>query len=259
MHIVISALHFDWDRLTECLARARGELGLDGVELSWHASFARPHCTAADFAELRRPAGREGLALSAHLWENLALLGRDRAVAALRVWLERCPETGVGTLILHGGSWPDQREGLQRTRDILAESLPLAQAAGVTLCLENHYAFDYQACHELLSEPWEFREVLRADCPTLAFCFDTGHGHMTRNGAALIRELAPYLHYVHLADNHGEHDDHCGFRQGTVPWDEYFDTLACAGFDGCFCVEFPVRADHASFRACVGELRERFG
>ena len=121
MHIVISALHFDWASLDECFGRTRREFGLDGVELSWHRSFARPHCTEADFDDLRQRHGSDGQALSAHLWENLALLGPSQAAATVRLWLERCPETGVATLILHGGSWPDQREDLGPFRTCVRE------------------------------------------------------------------------------------------------------------------------------------------
>lgn len=258
MQVVVSALHFAWADLGECFARVRDEFGLDGVELSWHRSFARPHCTLVEMAELRRRRGEHGLHLSAHLWENLAQLGPDQAAEAVRFWLDACPGTGVNTLVIHGGSWADQAEGIRRSRDILLGLLPDVRSAGVTLCLENHYAFAYRDGHELFSEPWEFREVLRPEAPELAFCFDTGHGHMTRNGEALIRDLAPFLRYVHLADNHGEHDDHCGFRLGSVPWDRYFLALREAGFAGRFCVEFPVREDLGPFRACLAELREFF-
>ena len=48
------------------------------------------------------------------------------------------------------------------------------------------------------------------------------------------------------------------FRQGTVNWDSVFDTLRDIGFDGTFCVEFPVRQDTEPFHACVAELRKRW-
>ena len=258
MRIVISALHFVWRDIPECFARVRDEFGLDGVELSWHRSLTRPHCTADDLAELRRRRGTHGLHLSAHIWENLPRLGAAASAEALQHWLDLCPETGVDTLVVHGGSWPDQQEGIERAREFLWAALPAARAAGVTLCLENHYAFTYREGHELFSEPWEFAQVLRPEHPELAFCFDTGHGHMTRNGEDLIRELAPHLRYVHLADNHGEHDDHCAYRLGSVPWDAYAAALREIGFNGTFCVEFPVRDDQEPFRSCLADLRRDF-
>ena len=52
MKIVISALHFAWKDMDDCLTKATREFGLDGVELSWHDSFRRPHCTAEDLEVL---------------------------------------------------------------------------------------------------------------------------------------------------------------------------------------------------------------
>jgi sugar phosphate isomerase/epimerase len=78
---------------------------------------------------------------------------------------------------------------------------------------------------------------------------------MSKNGIDLIRELAPWLNYVHLADNGGVDDDHCGFRQGTTDWDGYLAALRDMGFDGTYCVEFPVREDHGPFRRCLEEIR----
>jgi len=258
MKIVISALHFAWQEMEQCLSRVSGEFGLDGVELSWHASFARPHCTREDLAVLARQRGRTGLVLDAHIWEDLARLGSGPAEQALLKWLECCRQTGVSGLVIHGGSRPDRREGVAVTRRILDGVLGQFERAGVALKLENHYAYEYRDCQELFSEPWEFLEVFALDSPALRFCFDTGHGHMTRNGEELLRQLAPWLTHVHLADNHGEHDDHCGFRQGTVPWDAYWLALREIRFDGTFCVEFPVRDDQAPFRRCTAELRARF-
>ena len=143
-------------------------------------------------------------------------------------------------------------------RDTFAEVLPAYEEAGVVLCLENHYAYTYRDCQELFSEVWEFQEIFNLDSPSLAFCFDTGHGHMTHNCGELVRELGNRLRYVHLAGNHGEHDDHCMFRQGTVPWDDIWDALEDVRFDGTFCVEFPVREDLEPFCRCLQEIGRRF-
>jgi len=209
--------------------------------------------------ELRRLKGRSNLKLDAHIWEDLAQLGPGAGDEALVGWLEWCEQTGVRGLIVHGGTYRDQEEGIARTRAILARVLPRFERAGVAINIENHYAYDYEGCQELFSEPWEFEAVFSLDSPSLRFCFDTGHAHLTRNADELLRGLSRRLAHVHLADNYGEHDDHCMFRQGTVPWDAMFDTLEEIGFDGSFCVEFPVRGDLGPFRACTTELRKRFG
>lgn len=258
MNTVISALHFEWRNISDCLDRATSEFGLDGVELSWDQSFVRAHCTRDDMVNLTAADLSTGVALSTHIWCNLAQMEHAVAHGELLFWLEFCGKTGVTNIIIHGGSSPDRRAGIAHTRKILESVLPTFEESGVVLNLENHYAYEYHECDELFSEPWEFLEVFSLDSPSLRFCFDTGHGNMTGNTTELIKELGPWLDYVHLADNHGVNDDHTVFRDGTVDWDGVFDQLQDVGFDGTFCVEFPVRKDRAPFDLCMAEIRARW-
>lgn len=195
---------------------------------------------------------------SAHIWENLAELDTAPAADALLKWLARCGPTGVRNIVIHGGSHPDQKEGIARVRRVSERVLPAFERADVVLNLENHYAFGHRNCHELFSEPWEFLEVLTLDSPSLQFCFDTGHGNMTRNTAALLGTLAPWLNYVHLADNRGVDDDHVGYGRGTVAWSEVVTQLAAIGYNRVLCVEFPVREDREPLLACLAEIRRRW-
>jgi len=260
VRIVISALHFEWDSLERCLSRAGEEFGLDGVEMSFHHCMVRPHCTGEDMERVRALAEDAGLALSAHIWENLAELGPMRGEQQLLDWVKVCEKTGVANLVIHGGSYPDRKEGLERVRELLGRVMVRFERSGVALNLENHYPYDYEGCQELFSEPWEFIDLFEAlDSPALKFCLDTGHGNMAGNNVELVRGLHRHLAYVHLADNHGEHDDHCPYEEGTVDWEGVFSALLDEGFDGTFCIEFPVRAERRPFERCVRELRKRFG
>ncbi len=72
MQVVISALHFAWEDIHDCLNVASSGLGLDGVELSWNESFKRPGWTREDIEELASIAGKHSTLLSAHVWDNLA-------------------------------------------------------------------------------------------------------------------------------------------------------------------------------------------
>ena len=254
MKRIISSLHFAWGDLDECFTRARDELQLDGVELSFDARHERPGCTQDDIANMREVNEAHGLSLAAHIWENVAQLGRDKAAEALLGWLAVCGQTGVETIVVHGGSYPHRREGIARTRRAFERIVGAFEAAGVVLCLENHYAYDYRECCELFSEVWEFAEVFSIESLSLRFCFDTGHAHMTGNSEALLRELAPQLSHVHLADNRGIDDDHMPYRSGTVDWDSVLGALRRIGFDGVFCVEFPVRDDLGPFARCMADL-----
>ena len=258
MQIVISALHFEWKDLAECLGRVTDEFHVDGIELSWGPSREHPRYIQEDLDLLTKAHAEGGLALSAHIWQDLAQLSCQEGSTILRHWLGLCDRTGTTDLIVHGGTSPNQREGIAHVRSVFEAVLPEFERAGVAINLENHYAYSYHDCNELFSEPWEFLEVFSLDSPSLRFCFDTGHGHMTRNSEELIGELAPWLHYVHLADNQGIDDDHAMFREGTVAWDGVFTRLRDAGFDGTFCVEFPVREALAPFHRCLEEIRARW-
>ncbi len=254
MKTAISALHFAWDDIEHCLRRARDEFSVDGVELSW--SDAR---TVAETIDTLRKLSREmGVFLYAHIWEDVAQLGAEAGTEVLLRWLALCEKTGVEGIVMHGGSFPDREAGLIRVRQALERVLAPFERASVTLLVENHYPFHYRNGNELFSEPWEFQRIFDLDSPALRFCFDTGHGHMGGNWESLVRELAPWLRHVHLADNHGVDDDHCMYRHGTVPWNAMFNTLHDVGFDGTFCVEFPVRENTAPFRECVRELWDRW-
>jgi sugar phosphate isomerase/epimerase len=257
--VAVSALHLQWRDIEYCLDRVRGEFGLDGVELSWDVSFNSSATGRKQARALRSLKGKTGLMLSAHIWDDLGQLGPGPGEQVLLDWLDLCDETGVSGLVVHGGSYPDQNEGIARVRGILKNVVGAFERRGVVLNVENHYPHHYRNSQELFSAPWEFHEIFNLDSPALRFCFDTGHGHLAGNWEALLREVGPWLGYVHLADNFGVYDDHCMFRHGTVPWDSMFDTLYEAGYDGPFCVEFPVREDTAPFRACVAELRSRWG
>lgn len=258
MKIVISALHFAWQDMRDCLNRATRELGLDGVELSWDTSFCRAHCTADDMEELVALRRSIPALLGAHIWNDLAQSDPTEAANDLLNWLPWCDRTGATNLVIHGGSFPDQAEGIARTRRVLERVLPDFEKKRVVLNLENHYAYDYRNCQELFSTPREFQRVLTLDSPSLKFCFDTGHGNMTGNTAELLGSLAPWLNYVHLADNHGVDDDHTAYKNGTVAWEAVFTQLRSVGFDGVFCVEFPVSDDRDPFNACVREIRDRW-
>jgi sugar phosphate isomerase/epimerase len=255
---IISALHFPWDTIEECFQRASGELGLDGVEVSLNDSFAHPHCTRENLKDIPSLREKYGIQVSAHIWENIAALGVDVACEKLLYWKGVSEKAGVKGLVIHGGSYPDRKEGIKRTVQVLGKVIPKFERSNIKLHIENHYAYDYRNCQELFSEVWEFMELFRQiQSPSLEFCFDTGHANMTGNGEQLLHELSAYLTYVHLADNHGENDDHCMYGEGNVPWKKYFDILSKQSFDGTFCVEFPVRDNRLPFYACMKELDTR--
>ena len=254
MQAIISSLHYAWKDMDECFKRAKEEFLVDGVELSFHESLSHPHCTKEDIADIRKVNEQFGLSLCAHIWEDIAQLGPEKAAEALRHWANLSERVGVHGMVIHGGSYPDQEEGITRTRRTLEMVLPELEKTGIVLYLENHYAYDYKNCQELFSEVWEFERVLSLDSPSLRFCFDTGHAHLTGNSEDLLVNLQSYLSHVHIADNYGANDDHCLYKKGTVRWDSIWETLRNIEFDGTFCAEFPLRDNLAPLRQCLLDI-----
>lgn len=259
MKTTISALHFKWDSMEECLDRVKNEFHIDGVELSFCNGAEHPHCTKADIANVRRINEKFEASLYAHIWENPAKLDHEKAVESLLAWAECGQRTGVKGFVIHGGSYPDRKEGIGRVRRVFEKVLPAYEKAGIALCIENHYAYDYRNCQELFSEVWEFEEVFSLESPALKFCFDTGHGHLTKNTKELLTKLGRYLAHVHLADNHGTDDDHVPYKTGTVDWPLVWQTLKSIGFNGTFCVEFPVFENTAPFIDCLKKIQAFHG
>lgn len=255
MKTITSNLHFSWNDMDECFKRAHDEFGIDGVELSFHESFSRPHCTKEDISAIRKANEQYGLLLYAHIWEDIAQLGPEKATDALRYWSGICAQTGVHGMVIHGGSYPDQKEGIARTRQTLERVLPGLEKTGLVLYLENHYAYDYKNCQELFSEVWEFEQVLSLDSPSLRFCFDTGHGNLTGNSEDLLINLQSYLSHIHIADNHGVNDDHCLYKEGNIKWNLLWKMFENINFNGTFCMEFPVRDNLKPFQQCMEDIK----
>ena len=259
--LFISALHYPWDTLDQAFERCGGELGLDGIELSLHPSGRFPHIGPEHYEQTAGLAAKHGLRLSAHIWDNLPKLGPDAGVCGLMGWLDAARTMGIRYIVVHGGTHDDQAEGLRLVARILADVAPAYEAAGVVLCLENHYAYTHHDLHELFSTPEEFVPLFDAVAsPSVRFCLDYGHSHMTRNTDELLARVGPHLAYTHLADNHGVEDDHVAFGCGTVPWRQALTATHAAGYRGPFTIEFPVRSpDDTPFRQCLALLRELFG
>lgn len=259
--IYISALHYEWTTLREAFDLCAGELGLDGIELSLHPSGRFPHVGPQHAQAIAGLAAENGLRLSGHIWDDLSRLGAEAGARRLLEWLDLARTMGIACLVAHGGSHDDQAEGIRIVSGVLGSVAPHYEAAGVILCIENHYAYAFHGCRELFSTADEFLELFRAvESPAVRFCLDYGHGHLNGNTEDLLRRLAPFLAYTHLADNCGDEDDHRAFGCGTIDWRSVLALTREVGYRGPFTVEFPVRsATGRAFGQCVAMLRELFG
>ncbi len=240
----ISCLHYEWETLPEAFARAQDEFGIDAIE------FSTNRLDGDDYAACRRLAADRGMTVDLHAWDNLAA-DAAAGVEAMQRTLDQCAAAGVRHLIVHLGSHPDRRAGIDNVIAVCADAAPAYEQANVVICVENHYLFDYKDLHEIGGEPSDFHALFAAvSSPALRFNLDYGHSHMSGNTDAFIDELKDFLAYTHIADNLGEHDDHLAWRDGTVPWESVLRRTLATGFRGPFVIEFP------EWKGGAGRFRE---
>jgi len=255
--VYISSLHYPWATIEEACARCSRQLMLDGVEFSVRDVAGGRHLPPQEAEGAGRTAREYDLRISVHVWDDLPQLGREEGVALLGRYLNMLCRMRASYLVLHGGSHDDRSEGLRCVRSILAEAAGRFEGAGKTICLENHYAYDYHQSHELFSTPEEYEELFDSvQSPAIRACLDYGHSHMNNNTEDMLSRLAPHLAYVHLADNAGVNDDHVAFGAGTIDWQRILRRTHEVGYNGPFTIEFPVSGpDDPVLRRCLGLLR----
>jgi len=246
--IGISCLHYAWACLDEAFARA-GALGFDVIE------FSTTCLSDDDYPRCAELSAATGLGVSLHAWLDPAGHQPSDAAAELRDTLARCVAMTATHLIVHMGAHPEREIGLRRLGETCAAVAPAYEQAGVMLCLENHYPYDYHDLSELGGDPEDFLTVFaQVNSPAVRFCLDYGHSHMADNTEAFIARLAPWLAYTHIADNLGEHDDHLAAGDGTVDWPTVLRLTLDTGFRGPFTIEFPERDDVGRFERFVRML-----
>ena len=230
----ISCLHFEWQTIEEAFARVQDEFALASVEMSTN------RLDPPDYPTCKRIAAERAVGVDLHAWQNLASQPASAGIEAMEANLHICAAIAAAHLVVHFGSNPSRDQGIEIVCDICRAVAPAYEAAGVTICLENHYRFEYEGKNEIGGVPEDFLEVFDAvRSPAVKFCLDYGHSHMGKNTGDFIDQLAPHLAYTHIADNMGEHDDHLAYGEGTVDWEREIGHTLRMGFRGPFVIEFP--------------------
>jgi sugar phosphate isomerase/epimerase len=151
---------------------------------------------------------------------------RATALEAHRVTLEAAAELGADNVVFHmGGPQKNEtRDGCRQSLDVL---LPVAEAAGIRLALENlppgFLGGQVEDVATLLAE-------LRH--PQLGFCLDTGHANMTAGCDAWMDACGDRLICLHLHDNDGQTDSHQPPGHGTIVWETLIPRLRSCGYRG---------------------------
>lgn len=180
-----------------------------------------------------------------HLWLRVQLC-RDvsETVATLDRWFRLFGAIGIRNAVLHPDThFPegtDREEIMTQNTAVLKQLVPLAEKAGIRLCLEN------------ISKPFEKAEGLlelierAGGSPVLGICLDTGHLHIHDSGSqkSFILAAGSRLHALHIADNQGTSDQHMmPFGRGSVDFSEVMTGLKAIGYCDLFNYEIPGERD----------------
>lgn len=178
----------------------------------------------------------------------------NRLVAAHKKCIERFAGEGAVTYTIHVGAAPyvSPYEGkvmsLEELRPwafrTLEELLPVAEKAGMILCVENSFEPPNAPCEVIAY-------VKHFDSPFIRCCFDAGHANFMRGKGkelarytehhkeivwrgnlvledAALEKMFPYMATCHLHDNDGYSDAHNLAFTGTALWEEILPVLAKA-------------------------------
>jgi myo-inositol catabolism protein IolH len=236
------------------VCRTAADVGYEWIELSPRADFipffSHPRADRARVAEFRAALRDGGVGLSSILplyrWSSP---DEDERLAAVRYWkraIQLAVELDCRTMNSEFNGRPEQaaRSEAQLWRS-LEELLPIFEREGIGLNLEAHP-------DDFIELNGPAVDLVRAiDSPGVGYVFCAPHAfHLGGGVAEMIREAAPVLRQVHLADvfdhrassglryivnppgSTARVHQHLDIGQGEVDWDALFGALVEVGFDG---------------------------
>lgn len=235
------------------VCRIAAEIGYRYLELSPREDFlparVEPRVTPRQVSALTESLRAAGLEL-ASLWTVYRWADPHDAQAvsdAVRYWkrvMEIAVELGCTHLNSELSGVPDAAE---RSKDAFLRAmdqlLPVLERSGLTMSIEAH--------------PGDFEEsnggavalIRSLNSPHVRYLYCAPHTfHLGADVAAMLREAAPVLAHVHVADTL-DHTrplrfifnppmeglrihQHLNIGEGEVDWDAFFSTLSAIAFDG---------------------------
>lgn len=235
--------------VAEAAATAK-ELGYDAIELGFGVGELAPDVTQSELQALRTQLDDVGLpvgSMASGFYWSKSLSSPDpseraEAVDFTKAYVRAASALGVEALLIVPGNvdvpWDPSRPVVPAARayalsqESLRELLPIAEAAGVTLCIENVW-------NKFLTGPFEFAAFLDSfDSDSLKAYFDVGncllYGY-PEHWAEVLGDRIARVHFKNFKgrDCGGTLSDFTGsLLDGDVNWPAVFDGLKAAGYDG---------------------------
>jgi sugar phosphate isomerase/epimerase len=222
-----------------------GTLGVDGVEL--YPKFL----AATDsryLARVRAAAERQGLVVPmlCHSpdFTQPDAGARRREVARTRELLHVCAELGGRHCrVLSGQNRPglDADAATEWVVESLWALVADAEAAGVVMCLENHYRDSLWQHPEFAQSSARYEAILDAvDSPWLRVQYDPSNAIVAgEDQYALLERVLPRVATMHASDRRLDGGElvHGVIGEGDNDYDRIFATLAAGGFAGWVSIE----------------------
>lgn len=271
LRLAYSTNGFADHRLSDAL-RVISDLGYDGVALTLDHQHLDPFAPdlARRVAEVRRELDATGLDVAVETgarylldpWHKhqptlLSSQGRELRLDLLRRAVDVTRDLGATVTHLWSGTPPPEvshEEAWERLASGVAEVLPRAEAAGVTLAFEPEPGMlvaslaDWARLREGLGSPSALRLTL-----------DVGHCHCLedRSPQQCVADVGQDLAHVQIEDMRRGVHEHLPFGDGEMDFPPLLAALAATGYGGLVTVELP-RHSHAATataRHSIGFLR----
>jgi sugar phosphate isomerase/epimerase len=204
---------------------------------------------------------------------------RRREVEKEKVWIEMAAALGCSTCrVLSGQRRPEvsRDEGLGYAAGCIEECLPSAEAAGITLVIENHYKDDFWQYPEFAQAMDVFCDLVdRIDSPHFGVNYDPSNTLLAgEDPLELLRRVRHRVVSMHASDRflaEGTIEDlrreessvgyarrlsHGEIGKGLNDYDAIFAELQAVGFDGWISIEDGVDGMEQMKRS-VDFLREK--
>jgi len=185
---------------------------------------------------------------------------RKREVAREKGWIDMAAALGCGTCrVLSGQRRPEvsREEGLDYAAGCIEDCLPHAEAAGITLVIENHYKDDFWQYPEFAQAMDVFCDLVdRIQSPHFGVNYDPSNTILAgEDPLELLRRVRGRVVTMHASDRYlaegtledlRREEDSVGYArrlrhgeigQGLNDYDAIFGELRDAGFDGWVSIE----------------------
>ena len=155
---------------------------------------------------------------------------------------------GVEWMVMHPANmrdevWYDPEAALRFNVEYHLPYVELAKKHNVGIAIEN--MLERGKMRRFSAHPDELIALVdEINDPSVGICWDFGHANVTGvNQPEALRRIGSWLKATHVADNHGEQDEHLPPFYGTVDWRGVMKALKDIGYAGDFAFEIQFFTD----------------